>query len=107
MLFVLLYLSQYYLKTGTCKFGATCKYHHPRDKAGSTGRVQLNFLGLPLRPVGGSRPLSFLTYFSNILHCYVRMPTFDHPTVGASLSGARTKIRDIMCSPLPPPRYRD
>ncbi|KAG6554599.1 hypothetical protein Mapa_003617 [Marchantia paleacea] len=41
---------QYYLKTGTCKFGATCKYHHPRDKAGSTGRVQLNILGLPLRP---------------------------------------------------------
>jgi hypothetical protein len=42
---------QYYLKTGTCKFGATCKYHHPRDQAGSTGRVQLNVLGLPLRPV--------------------------------------------------------
>ncbi|CAK9209568.1 unnamed protein product, partial [Sphagnum troendelagicum] len=41
---------QYYLKTGTCKFGATCKYHHPRDQAGSTGRVQLNVLGLPLRP---------------------------------------------------------
>jgi len=40
---------QYYLKTGTCKFGATCKYHHPRDKAGSTGRVHLNVLGLPLR----------------------------------------------------------
>ncbi|CAM6082199.1 unnamed protein product [Calypogeia fissa] len=41
---------QYYLKTGTCKFGATCKYHHPREKAGSTGRVQLNVLALPLRP---------------------------------------------------------
>nr|PNR27084.1 hypothetical protein PHYPA_030565 [Physcomitrium patens] len=40
---------QYYLKTGTCKFGATCKYHHPREKAGSTGRVLLNVLGLPLR----------------------------------------------------------
>lgn len=44
---------QYYLKTGTCKFGATCKYHHPREKAGSTGRVLLNVLGLPLRLVGG------------------------------------------------------
>lgn len=43
---------QYYLKTGTCKFGATCKYHHPREKAGSTGRVHLNVLGLPLRLVG-------------------------------------------------------
>ncbi|KAL4192553.1 hypothetical protein AMTRI_Chr06g194880 [Amborella trichopoda] len=40
----------YYLKTGTCKFGATCKFHHPRDKAGIAGRVLLNILGYPLRP---------------------------------------------------------
>ncbi|CAK7340130.1 unnamed protein product [Dovyalis caffra] len=40
----------YYLKTGTCKFGATCKFHHPRDKAGISGRVSLNILGYPLRP---------------------------------------------------------
>ncbi|KAI7733902.1 hypothetical protein M8C21_031929 [Ambrosia artemisiifolia] len=39
----------YYLKTGTCKFGATCKFHHPRDKAGIAGRVSLNVLGYPLR----------------------------------------------------------
>lgn len=41
---------QYYLKTGTCKFGATCKFHHPKDKAGIAGRVSLNILGYPLRP---------------------------------------------------------
>ncbi|KAL2465004.1 Zinc finger CCCH domain-containing protein 33 [Abeliophyllum distichum] len=41
---------QYYLKTGTCKFGATCKFHHPRDKAGIAGRAALNVLGYPLRP---------------------------------------------------------
>ncbi|XP_073099086.1 zinc finger CCCH domain-containing protein ZFN-like isoform X3 [Elaeis guineensis] len=41
--------SLYYLKTGTCKFGATCKFHHPKDKAGMAGRVQLNILGYPLR----------------------------------------------------------
>ncbi|KAL6132426.1 hypothetical protein ACLB2K_064669 [Fragaria x ananassa] len=41
---------KYYLKTGTCKFGATCKFHHPRDKAGIAGRVALNILGYPLRP---------------------------------------------------------
>ncbi|PON39308.1 Zinc finger, CCCH-type [Trema orientale] len=40
----------YFLKTGTCKFGATCKFHHPRDKAGIAGRVSLNILGYPLRP---------------------------------------------------------
>lgn len=47
----LLIVFQYYLKTGTCKFGATCKFHHPRDKAGVAGRVLLNVLGYPLRPV--------------------------------------------------------
>ncbi|WVY96320.1 hypothetical protein V8G54_028471 [Vigna mungo] len=40
----------YYLKTGTCKFGATCKFHHPKDQAGIAGRVALNTLGYPLRP---------------------------------------------------------
>ncbi|KAL9249625.1 Zinc finger CCCH domain-containing protein [Drosera capensis] len=39
----------YYLKTGTCKFGAACKFHHPKDKAGIAGRVPLNILGYPLR----------------------------------------------------------
>ncbi|KAB2071723.1 hypothetical protein ES319_A08G242500v1 [Gossypium barbadense] len=41
---------QYYLKTGTCKFGATCKFHHPREQAGIAGRVSLNILGYPFRP---------------------------------------------------------
>ncbi|KAG6515891.1 hypothetical protein ZIOFF_026325 [Zingiber officinale] len=41
---------QFYLRTGTCKFGATCKFHHPRDKAGIASRVQLNMLGYPIRP---------------------------------------------------------
>ncbi|KAL9257600.1 Zinc finger CCCH domain-containing protein [Drosera capensis] len=40
----------YYLKTGTCKFGATCKFHHPKDMGGIAGRVPLNILGYPLRP---------------------------------------------------------
>lgn len=22
---------QFYMKTGNCKFGATCKFHHPKD----------------------------------------------------------------------------
>ena len=42
---------QYYLKTGNCKFGPSCKFHHPREKAGTAGRAQLNALNLPLRPV--------------------------------------------------------
>ncbi|KAL9263490.1 Zinc finger CCCH domain-containing protein [Drosera capensis] len=44
------FLLQYYLKTDTCKFGATCKFHHPKDMGGIAGRVPLNILGYPLRP---------------------------------------------------------
>ncbi|KAF3795757.1 putative zinc finger CCCH domain-containing protein 9 [Nymphaea thermarum] len=41
---------QYFLKTGTCKFGATCKFHHPKN--GSRNTLPVNYLGYPLRPVG-------------------------------------------------------
>lgn len=41
---------QYFLKTGTCKYGSTCKYHHPRDRRGAAP-VSFNVLGLPMRQV--------------------------------------------------------
>jgi hypothetical protein len=42
---------QYYARTGSCKFGASCKYHHPRQAAGTTAPVSLNCYGYPLRVV--------------------------------------------------------
>lgn len=42
---------QYYMRTGTCKFGASCKYHHPKQGGGSVSPVHLNYYGYPLRPV--------------------------------------------------------
>lgn len=42
---------KYYVRTGTCKFGASCKFHHPRDVGVSNINVQPNSLGYPLRPV--------------------------------------------------------
>ena len=42
---------QYYLKTGTCKFGASCRFNHPKHGGGSLGQAPLNIYGLPLRPV--------------------------------------------------------
>lgn len=50
LLLVLLFSLQYYLKTGTCKFGSNCKYHHPKQD-GSVQSVILNNNGFPLRPV--------------------------------------------------------
>lgn len=42
---------QFYMKTGDCKFGAVCKFHHPRERIIPTPNCALSPLGLPLRPV--------------------------------------------------------
>lgn len=42
---------QYYLKTGDCKYGSSCKYHHPPEAIAPKADVILSPLGLPLRPV--------------------------------------------------------
>ncbi|ANM60932.1 Zinc finger C-x8-C-x5-C-x3-H type family protein [Arabidopsis thaliana] len=39
---------QYFLKTGACKYGPTCKYHHPKDRNGAQP-VMFNVIGLPMR----------------------------------------------------------
>ncbi|KAL3697797.1 hypothetical protein R1sor_011873 [Riccia sorocarpa] len=92
---------QYYLKTGTCKFGATCKYHHPRDKAGSTGRVQLNFLGLPLRP--GEKECA---YYMRTGSCKYNVTCkFHHPqptTVGALVPISGSSIYATAAGPSSP-----
>jgi len=41
----------YYMKTGECKFGPSCRYHHPPDKGAPKANVILSPVGLPLRPV--------------------------------------------------------
>ncbi|KAF6165410.1 hypothetical protein GIB67_018854 [Kingdonia uniflora] len=39
-----------YNRTGSCKFGSSCRYYHPRDKTVVAAPVDFNFLGLPIRP---------------------------------------------------------
>ncbi|KAL4586624.1 hypothetical protein LXL04_011264 [Taraxacum kok-saghyz] len=36
-------------RTGTCKFGASCRFNHPRHVGGSLSSVPLNTYGYPLR----------------------------------------------------------
>lgn len=70
---------QYYMKTGDCKFGASCKYHHPPDWVLSKANCVLSPIGLPLRP--GVEPCNF--YMQNG-HCkFGRTCKFDHPLPGA------------------------
>ena len=42
---------QFYMKTGDCKFGTVCKFHHPRDRQAPPPDCLLSPIGLPLRPV--------------------------------------------------------
>ena len=42
---------QYYMRTGDCKFGGTCKYNHPRDWSAAKSNYVFSPLCLPLRPV--------------------------------------------------------
>lgn len=42
---------QYYMRTGDCKFGSSCKYHHPAEFIAPKTNVVLSPSGLPLRPV--------------------------------------------------------
>ncbi|CAM0884340.1 unnamed protein product [Alopecurus aequalis] len=40
----------YYIKTGDCKFGAVCKFDHPRVRSQPPPDCVLSPMGLPLRP---------------------------------------------------------
>lgn len=49
---------QFYMKTGDCKFGAVCRFHHPRERLIPPPDCLLSPIGLPLRPV--SRTFCYL-----------------------------------------------
>lgn len=42
---------QYYMKYGDCKYGSSCRYHHPPEWSGPKTSFILSAMGLPLRPV--------------------------------------------------------
>ncbi|KAL6641650.1 hypothetical protein ACP70R_019831 [Stipagrostis hirtigluma subsp. patula] len=68
---------KYYSTPGGCKFGKTCKYLHREGKEGKTDveKVELNFLGLPLRPGEKECP-----YYMRTGSCkYATNCKFHHP----------------------------
>lgn len=66
---------QYYMKHGDCKFGSSCKYHHPSDWMVSKTNCVLSHLGLPLRQ--GVQHCSF--YMQNGYCKFGQTCKFDHP----------------------------
>ncbi|KAJ6845721.1 zinc finger CCCH domain-containing protein ZFN-like isoform X1 [Iris pallida] len=75
---------QFYMKTGDCKFGAVCKFHHPRERVIPIPNCVLNPLGLPLRP---GEPLCL--FYSRYGMCkFGPNCKFDHPFATYSPSTA-------------------
>ncbi|KAL6581671.1 hypothetical protein OROMI_007594 [Orobanche minor] len=66
---------QFYMKTGDCKFGAVCKFHHPRERLIPVPDCVLSQIGLPLRP---GEPLC--VFYSRYGICkFGPSCKFDHP----------------------------
>ncbi|MBA0652915.1 hypothetical protein Goklo_020136 [Gossypium klotzschianum] len=88
---------QYYLRTGDCKFGSSCRYHHPRDKVAPWTNCILSPMGLPLR--SGGQPCSF--YLQNG-HCkFGSTCKFDHPMGTMRYSPSVSSLIDMPVAPCP------
>ncbi|XP_022727988.1 zinc finger CCCH domain-containing protein 3-like isoform X2 [Durio zibethinus] len=78
----------YFLKTGTCKYGSTCKYHHPKDRNGA-GPVTLNVLGLPMRQDEKSCPYYMRTGACKFgVACKFHHPQPASPAAGLPVNGS-------------------
>lgn len=42
---------QFYTKTGNCKFGATCKFHHPKDIVIPSAEAVTNENSMTVQPI--------------------------------------------------------
>ncbi|CAL9113136.1 unnamed protein product [Musa acuminata var. zebrina] len=88
---------QFYMRTGDCKFGATCKYHHPPDWSISKGNCVLSPLGLPLRP--GAQLCNY--YAQHGMCKFGTTCKFDHPMGTLSCSPSASSLFDMPVSPYP------
>ncbi|KAG0478516.1 hypothetical protein HPP92_013235 [Vanilla planifolia] len=88
---------RFYMRTGECKFGATCKYHHPPDWSIPSKNCTLNPLGLPLRP-----GVQLCAYYSQHGVCKFG-PTckFDHPIGTLGYNPSSSSLVDIPVAPYP------
>lgn len=77
----------YYMKTGICKFGSTCKFHHPvnrTDPSYGDPNLKLTLAGLPRHEGARSCP-----YYMKTGSCkYGLACKFDHPPPGEAAAMA-------------------
>ncbi|XP_047955759.1 zinc finger CCCH domain-containing protein 58-like [Salvia hispanica] len=88
---------QYYLRTGDCKFGLTCKYHHPPEWSTQKSFVLLSPMGLPMRP---GAPLCS-HYAQNGVCKFGPSCKFDHPMRALSYSTSASSLTDMPVAPYP------
>ncbi|KAI4966310.1 hypothetical protein ZWY2020_041327 [Hordeum vulgare] len=87
----------HYMKTGTCKFGSTCKYNHPQYLSTPRSNYMLSPLGLPIRP--GAQPC---LYYSQHGFCkFGPGCKFDHPLGALSYSPSASSLGDMPIAPYP------
>ncbi|MED6108923.1 Zinc finger CCCH domain-containing protein [Stylosanthes scabra] len=76
----------FYMKTGECKFGERCKYHHPLDRSASSN-TKLTPAGLPRREGVGTCP-----YYMKTSTCkFGATCKFDHPPPGEVIEIAKSQ----------------
>ncbi|EEF33724.1 conserved hypothetical protein [Ricinus communis] len=91
----------YYMKTGECKFGERCRFHHPIDRSAPTATqaqqqaVKLTLAGLPRREGAVHCP-----YYMKTGTCkYGATCKFDHPPPGEVMAiasqGTSTSAGDV------------
>ncbi|XP_073104651.1 zinc finger CCCH domain-containing protein 5-like [Elaeis guineensis] len=88
---------QFYMRTGDCKYGVTCKYHHPRDWSIPKTNCVLSPLGLPLRP--GAQICAF--YAQHGVCKFGPTCKFDHPVGTLSYSPSASSLSDMPVAPYP------
>ena len=80
---------QFYMKTGDCKFGAVCRFHHPRERLIPAPDCVLSPIGLPLRPVSSFFIIPFFLP-SNYLHLVYVKCFYQN----LSLGGGKTELQN-------------
>ncbi|XP_063939022.1 zinc finger CCCH domain-containing protein 34 [Daucus carota subsp. sativus] len=88
---------QHYMKTGECKFGSSCKYHHPAQWSSPKTNFVLSPMGLPLRP---GAPLCS-HYALNGICKFGHSCKFDHPMSTLSYSPSASSLTDMPVAPYP------
>lgn len=89
----------FYMRTGGCKFGSQCKFHHPRDRNSSIPAGYVTPIGLPLRP--GAPPC---TFFGRFGFCkFGSACKFDHSLMQTAYThGSSGAVETVAAHPLAP-----